>query len=68
MPAWAGRFRSRHYNFYGRSFITPYVKLIVLIGSGGFLLQILADILFQEFVDREFVERRDVLSHICEDV
>jgi hypothetical protein len=33
-----------------------------------FLLQTLADILFEEFVDKEFVERRDVLSHICEDV
>jgi hypothetical protein len=74
LPAWAGlragarRFRSRHDNFHGRGFTTPGVKLILLIGSGVFLLQTLADILFEEFVDKEFVERRDVLSHICEGV
>jgi hypothetical protein len=59
----ARRFRSRHDNFHGRGFATPGVKLILLIGSGVFLLPTLGDILFEEFV-----ERRDVLSHICEDV
>ncbi|HTC66152.1 MAG TPA: rhomboid family intramembrane serine protease [Candidatus Acidoferrum sp.] len=38
-------FSSRRYNFDWRGFITPGVKLIVLICSGVFLLQTLADIL-----------------------
>jgi hypothetical protein len=54
-PPWAG-------------FTTPGVKLSLLIGSGVFLLQTVVDTLFEEFVDKEFVERRDVLSHICEEV
>src|ERR1700736_2779284 len=39
------RFSSRRYNFDWRGFITPGVKLIVLICSGVFLLQTVADIL-----------------------
>ena len=38
-------FRSRRYNFDWRGFITPGVKLLVLICSGVFLLQTLANIL-----------------------
>jgi hypothetical protein len=52
-------FSSRHDNFDWRGFITPGVKLIGLICSVVFLLQTLADILLEEFVDR-----RDVLSLI----
>ena len=65
-PACRGRFRSRHYNFDWRSLHTRCVKLILLICSGVFLLQTLADILLEEFVAKEFVNRRDVLSLICE--
>ena len=56
-------FRARRYNFDWRGFITPGVKLIVLICSGVFLLQTLANILLGEFA-----YRRDVLSLICEAV
>jgi membrane associated rhomboid family serine protease len=42
MPA---SFSSRRYNFDWRGFITPGVKLIVLICSGVFLVQTLADLL-----------------------
>jgi hypothetical protein len=56
-------FSSRRYNFDWRGFITPGVKLIVLICSGVFVAQTLANILLGEFVDR-----RDVLSLICEAV
>jgi len=38
-------FGSRRYNFDWRSFITPGVKLLVLVCSGVFLLQTLADLL-----------------------
>jgi hypothetical protein len=56
-------FSSRRHNFDWRGFITPGVKLIVLICSGVFLVQTLANILLGEFVDR-----RDVQSLICEAV
>jgi len=55
-------FSSSRHNF-DWHFITPGVKPIVLICSGVFLLQTLANILLGEFVDR-----RDVLSLICEAV
>lgn len=56
-------FSSRRHNFDWRGFITPGVKLIVLICSGVFLLQTLANTLLGQFVDR-----REVLSLICEAV
>jgi hypothetical protein len=48
-------FSSRRYNFDWHGFITRAIKLIDLICSGVFLLQILANVMLQEFVDRQGV-------------